>query len=189
MRRSILWLAAGLLLAGCGSGPRLYNHAVHIGYSPTEFGYGAGRRDLKTVIRGDPLGLGEEAFAAAVVEALNRHPPSPQPTHFTLEPGESAREAYRAVLLFDAPPGVLPGAICREPPDVPVVETEDEVRVAAAFCRYRGALTRVTGEAYRISGVDDPAFDRLIGQIVLALFPRRDPSEEDDDPRLLLIRN
>ena len=44
-------LVGGLLIAGCAGQPVLYNHFVNSGYSPTEFGVGAGRKDLRTVLQ------------------------------------------------------------------------------------------------------------------------------------------
>ena len=51
-------------LAGCVGAPSTYGEFVQSTYSPTEFGFGAARRDLWTQFRGDPFGLGDEAFQA-----------------------------------------------------------------------------------------------------------------------------
>lgn len=179
-RRSVLPLCALALLAGCADLPLVYNQSVANVYNPTEFGYGAGRRDLTTVIRGDPFDMGQERFADAVIEVLNRHEPRPQPTNFTTTPGESARPAYRVLLLFDAPAAVSRLEVCRGSSAVPQVDPGDEVRVTAAFCRSGGALSSLTAEIGQVEGVDDPAFDRLIGQVVALLFPTTDPTEDDD---------
>ena len=95
--------SGGLLIAGCAGQPVLYNHFINSGYSPTEFGVGAGRKDLRTVLHGDPFGVGEAEFAAATIALLNRHQPFLQPTHFTTTPGENASPRHRMVLIFDQP--------------------------------------------------------------------------------------
>lgn len=175
-------LALGLLflLAGCAERTLVYNQSISPAYRTTEFGYGAGRRDLTTEIRGDPFNMGQENFDRALVEILNRHEPRPQPTHFTTTPGDSARPAYRALLLFDAPPAVSSLRVCRGPSAVPQVDPGETVRVTAAFCRSGGALTSLTAEVDAPAGVDDPAFDRLIGQVVALLFPLHNPDRDDD---------
>lgn len=171
-----------LALAGCTGATRVYNVEVTPSYTLAEFGYGAGRRDLRTTVRGDPFAMGEERFAAAVVDALQNHQPRPQPTHYTLAPGPDARPAYRAVFVFDGPPATG-RAICMDPPALPRVASEpDRVRVLAAFCRHAGVLTRVTGAVDGAQGVDDPRFQALLNQLVAQLFPLVDPQQRDDDP-------
>ena len=43
------------------------------------------------------------------------------------------------------------------------------------------------GKVDGVERLDDPRFDRLLGQIVLALFPPTDPNQ-DDEPLLLVGR-
>lgn len=180
----LLSLLGVLAVAGCAGAPSVYSPYVSSAYNRTEFGVGAGRKDLEVDVRGDPFEMGHDAFSEAVVEALQRHQPRPQPTHFTLKPGEGANPAYRAVLLFDAPPAVNALSACRS--DVPVVETApDAVRVHAMFCRNQGTLTKITGGAEGVQGVDDPKFDALIGQIVAQLFPLKDPQRDDRNPLIV----
>lgn len=180
-------LLGSAMVTGCGGSTVLYNHHVYNSYSPVEFGVVAGRKDLKTVVYGDPFGMGQDAFAGATVEVLNRFNPPPQPTNFTLEPGESANLAYRVVLVFDAP-RVSIIRLCQEPPPgVPEeAETDGTLHVAAAFCLNRGELTSIKGKVAGVQGVDDPRFDRLLSQVVIALFPRSDPNQ-DDDANILLV--
>lgn len=159
-------------MVGCSDGPVIIDTYVATAYTPSEFGRGAGRRDLLTEIRGDPLALGSAPFAAAVVELLNLHEPRPQPTTFTLAPGASANPAYRVVLLFDGPRAVNSLSVCRQPPasEPPPADT---LRVTAAFCRGGTTLTKVTGETDAVSGPDDPKLDALLAQVVRDLFPIR----------------
>ena len=171
MLRLAAFCLALLGLAACTGAPRTYGEQVRSGYSPTEFGYGAARRDLWTQVRGDPFGLGDEAFQAAVIDILAHHPPKPQPTHFTTDPGDDADTDYRVVFLFDPPRSYTTGRLCRLPLDLPEGRGGNEpLQVAAAFCRYEGVLTSVRGELDLAAGPVDPAFDALIGQMVDALF-------------------
>ncbi len=183
MRRPWLALVTVLLLCGCAGQTLVYDNQLSPAYRPTEYGYGAGRRDLTTVIRGDPFQLGDEAFQARFVEILNRHQPLLQPTHFTTTPGPSARPIYRAVFLFDVGT-VIPNRLCSEPLNVPSVDTGKTVRVTAAFCRWQGYLSTVTGEV-EVESIDDPRLDNLIGQMILLLFPPIDPTR-DKGPRWIV---
>jgi hypothetical protein len=181
------WALSGLaLVGGCAGSPVISNQAVYTRYSPVEFGVVAGRKDLRTVVHGDPFGMGEERFAEAAVAALNRYEPPPQPTNFTLEPGESANPSYRVVLMFDAP-DISIIRLCQEPlPSAPPGAADDDaLHVSAAFCLRQGELTAVKGRVAGVETVDDPGFHSLLGQIVIALFPRSDPTQDDD--KMLLI--
>ena len=147
------------------------------------------RRDLWTQFRGDPFGLGDEAFQAGMIELLAHHPPKPQPTNFTTTPGENADTDYRVVFLFDPPKTLLRTRLCRLPLKVQKgAGGPQPLHVAAAFCRNEGVLTSVRGQLDAATGLDDPAFDALIGQMVDALFPNVDPDRDGDDFPFLLRR-
>jgi hypothetical protein len=178
MRCDWIGLATVFLLGGCTGQTLVYNDQLSHAYRPTEYGYGAGGRDFTTVIQGDPFQIGEQDFQAQFVELLNRHQPILQPTHFTTTPGPSARPIYRAVFLFNTKE-VLPNQICAQPLDVPAADLENRVRVIAAFCRWQGYLSTVTGEI-EADSIDDPRFDSMIGQMIFLLFPPIDPSEDDN---------
>jgi hypothetical protein len=121
-----------LLVGGCAGQTLVYNTQLSPAYRPTAYGYGAGRRDLTTVIHGDPFPGSEQQFQAQFVELLNRHQPMLQPTYFTLTPGPSARPLYRAVYLLYYV-HAIPDHICREPFRVPPADLGPTVRVTAAF--------------------------------------------------------
>ena len=179
------WIALVLVLTfglgGCVGAPRTYGETVRSPYSPTEFGYGAGRRDLWTQFRGDPFELGDEEFQARMIEILAHHPPKPQPTNFTTAPGDSADTDYRVVFVFDPPTSFLNGDLCRLPLRLPKgAGGTKPLNAAAAFCRNQGVLTAVRGNLDLAAGTDDPAFDALIGQMVDELFPNFNPNQDDD---------
>jgi len=183
MRCTWIGLATVLLLGGCAGQTLVYNDQLSPAYRPTEFGYGAGRRDFTTVIGGDPFQLGEETFQEQFVALLNRHQPILQPTHFTTTPGPSARPEFKAVLLFNRAI-VLPNQVCRAPDQVPVAELGSTTRLTATFCR-GGYLSTVTGELENVTDIDDPRFERLIGQMVPLLFPPIDPTRDGNERFLI----
>ncbi|MGI9500175.1 MAG: hypothetical protein ACR2P3_09065 [Geminicoccaceae bacterium] len=185
------WIAISVLIAlglsGCVGSPRTYGETVRSTYSPTEFGFGAARRDLWTQVRGNPFEtgpfeIGDDAFQSALIDILAHHPPKPQPTNFTTDPGESADTDYRVVFLFDPPRSYTSGRLCHLPLELPSGQGGAKpLNVAAAFCRNEGLLTSVRGSLDLAAGPDDPAFDALIGQMVDELFPNFNPSQDDDD--------
>ncbi len=182
MRWIALFILLSLGLNGCVCSPRTYGETVRSPYSPTEFGFGAGRRDLWTQFRGDPFEIGDEAFQAGMIEILAHHPPKPQPTNFTTDPGDSADTDYRVVFLFDPPLSFTSGQLCRLPLKLPKGPgITKPLSAAAAFCRNERTLTSVRGSLDLAAGLDDPAFDALIGQMVDELFPNFNPNQDNDD--------
>ncbi len=169
-------------LTGCVGAPTTYGQSIRSSYSPTEFGYGAARRDLWTQFRGDPFELGDGTFQAAMIDILAHHPPKPQPTNFTTDPDETADTDYRVVFIFDPPTSFLRSQLCRLPIELPSGGAQTKpLRVAAAFCRNEGPLTSIRGELDFVESIEDPAFDALIGQMIDGLFPNFNPDQDDDD--------
>lgn len=168
------------LLAACAGESTIYNDRISSAYRPYEYGYGAGRRDLTTVIVGNPFDIDQAELDTRLLAMLNESPTFLQPTNFTTTPGPSARPQFRAVVLFNRRI-VLPSAACRAPERVPVDELGDTTRVQLLFCRYGGWLSTVTGELEGVTGIDDPRFHRLIRQMVPLLFPPVDPTDDDQD--------
>jgi hypothetical protein len=188
MRIAVLAACALVLLAACAGQSTIYNEMISAAYRPYEYGYGAGRRDLTTVIVGNPFDIDQAELETRLVAMLNESPTFLQPTNFTTTPGPSARPQYRAVLLFNRQI-VLPSQACRAPDRVPVAELGQTTRLTALFCRRGGYLSTVTGELQGVTGIDDPRFNRLVRQMVPLLFPPIDPTRDDhDDMRFLFTR-
>jgi hypothetical protein len=167
MRIAVI-VAAGWLLAACAGQSLIYNNMLSPAYRPYDFGYGAGRRDLTTIIVGNPFEIDQAELETRLVAMLNESPTFLQPTNFTTTPGPSARPQYRAVLLFN-----------RGPDRVPVAELGETMRLIAVFCRHAGFLSQVTGEVEGVTGIDDPRFRGLVRQMVPLLFPPIDPTEDE----------
>jgi hypothetical protein len=178
-------VALGLaVLAGCAGQSTIYNSMISSGYRPYLYGYGAGRRDLTTVVVGNPFDLDQQQMTDRLLAKFNARPTLLQPTHFTTTPGPSARPEFKAVLLFNRAI-VLPNQVCRAPDQVPVAELGTTTRLTATFCR-GGYLSTVTGELENVTDIDDPRFETLIGQIVPLLFPPIDPTREEEGVRFLI---
>jgi hypothetical protein len=173
------------LVAACAGQSIVYNNMISAAYRPYDYGYGAGRRDLTTLIVGDPFDLDQAELETQLVAMLNESPTFLQPTNFTTTPGPSARPQYRAVFLFNRQI-VLPAVACRAPEQIPVAEPGETTRLTAVFCRYGGFLSTVTGELEGVTGIDDPRFYRLIRQMVPLLFPPIDPTRDEEDVPFLI---
>jgi hypothetical protein len=186
--RIALLAASGWLLAACAGQSTIYNNMLSSAYRPYEYGYGAGRRDLTTIIVGNPFDIDQAELNTRLVAMLNESPTFLQPTHFTTTPGPSARPQYRAVFLFNRQI-VLPGLACRAPEQIPAAELGATTRLVAVFCRYGGYLSTVTGELRNVTGIDDPNFRRMIGQMVPLLFPPIDPTQDNDNFPFLIVNN
>jgi hypothetical protein len=177
--------AVGLVaLAGCAGQSTIYNSMISSAYRPYLYGYGAGRRDLTTIVLGNPFDLDQTQMEQRLLAKFNARPTLLQPTHFTTTPGPSARPEFKAVLLFNRAI-VLPNRVCRAPDQVPVADLGTTMRLTATFCR-GGYLSTVTGELENVTDIDDPRLDQLIGQMVPLLFPPFDPTQDENGMRFLI---
>jgi hypothetical protein len=178
-------LVVGLAgLVGCAGQSRIYNSMISSAYRPYLYGYGAGRRDLTTIIVGNPFGMDQEQLDARLVAMLNKSPTFLQPTNFTTTPGPSARREFQAVILLNRAI-VLPNQACRAPEQVPAAELGSTTRLTAIFCR-GGYLSAVTGELQDVTGIDDPRLEQLTRQMVPLLFPPIDPTRDHEGMRFLI---
>jgi hypothetical protein len=175
------------LVAACAGQSIVYNNMISAAYRPYLYGYGAGRRDLTTIIVGHPFDIDQDQLDTKLVAMLNESPTFLQPTNFTTTPGQSARPEFKAVILFNRAI-VLPNQVCRSPEQVPVAELGTTLRLSATFCQYGGYLSTVTGELKDVTGVDDPRFHQLIRQMVPLLFPPIDPTRDDHDVPFLISK-
>jgi len=172
MYRKLVAVAFIALTAACASsGVTLTRQFVDTAYSPNEFGYAGAGRDLRVVVAGNPFGGDAAAFGTAVTDAMQRSHLG-QRTHFTTSPGETAREGYRVLMLFNPPNALNSMRLCREEPSaLPTEATGDGIAVYGAFCRDDKALTSIKGHASSAAAASDPAFADLVGQVTTGLFP------------------
>lgn len=176
-------LAAGL--AACGPGiSRVMPGPTTSIYSPTEFSYAAGGRDLRTVVMGNPFGGDPASFAQRVTALMQGKHFGPR-THFTPTPGDTARSDYRVLMVFN-PGEAIPAtglcsrpAIATRPPSPP--GTPQPIELQAAFCRGNTLASAATGYVDGVTGPQDGSFVSLVGGTTLALFPPDDPNRSGDD--------
>jgi hypothetical protein len=164
-------LFLGILVAACGGGVRLTHQDISPVYTSGEFAYAGAGRDLRVVVAGNPFGGDRAEFDNAVTGYMKGNHWG-QATNFTTTPGESARDTYHVVMLFN-PPETFPGIkLCREEPEALPTETRDVgVVLFAAFCRRNESLTEIKGYIEAAGGPADANFGDLVAGVTLGLFP------------------
>ena len=121
--------------------------------------------------------------APAVLNALLTN--DPRRHQFTAEPPATLQGGYRVLLAFDRPVG---GGlhVCRDPftgsaPAPAPAAAPTRISVYGAFCLGPALLSEAVATAPRITTPDDPRLARLMGDLLIALMPFRDPYDNGDD--------
>lgn len=168
-----LLLLMGILVAACGGTVRLTQQEISPVYKASEFAYAGAGRDLKVVVAGNPFGGDQAEFNGAVTGYMQGNHWG-QPTNFTTAPGETARETYHVVMLFNPPKTFSGMKLCREKPaDLPTEARGAGVVLFAAFCRRNESLTEIKGYTEAAGGLADPNFGDLVAAVTQGLFPPR----------------
>ena len=178
MRMQFLIIATlSPLLAGACQ-PEVYSVTQDRLYSPSEFRFAAGAKEVFTNIRGNPFGSPDGQFEALVLGAMQRgvqHIDTAlvrRPT-FTTRRERAARPDYRITLVLNPKEGVGAAEVCSAPDGVAIAPGGGGLRARMVFCRDGRVLSTSFGA---ITGVDDPAdpgFRRMIAHMTRELFPHR----------------
>ena len=187
-----------LLLAAAAVAACDYNHRrsyVEPTYRPSLFNYAAGGRDLEVQTVGNPYaarGLGDQDFPEFIVASMQGHNLG-QPTNFTTAPGDTARDQYKVVIVFNPVEPATYRSLCEG--EAQSGPTEEKVRVKAAFCqggRSSGerVLTGVRADVVAEAGPNSDAFQRMMAGVTRDLFPLQDQDFDNDDcpGRLIFCR-
>lgn len=193
MRKFVLPLAAVVLTTGCiGMGPtRISYRDVDTAYTLNEFNAAGASGEMRTIVLGDPFGIGRERFGEAVSDAMYGHHFG-IPVEFATGAAENANRHYKVVMAFDAPVGQGSASLCGVDADEAAQQPssargEDRMHVVAAFCRGGIALTHLSGELAGATGPDDPAFQGFVAQVTSLLFPLNNPDAPNRDGREIFI--
>lgn len=175
-----LSLFIGMFLAACGGDVRLTQQEISPVYTAGEFAYAGAGRDLRVVVAGNPFG-GDRAALERATTGHMRGSHWGQATNFTTAPGDSVRESYHVVMLFNPPKTFSGMRLCREKPaDLPSETRDDGVVLFAAFCRRNESLTEIKGYVATADGLAGPIFGDLVAMVTQGLFP---PKRRFDDDR------
>jgi hypothetical protein len=172
------WTVAAILcsafwLTGCEA-PRV----VESWPSPDQplspiYDYGAGGRDLRLIVQGNPFPMTDDAFARAVENEV-QVPLTRQPTRPRLAPGPTARPNYAVVFVFQPSPTFDLYDACQmrgQPVAVlrPDTGQRPSVKLVSAFCvsgrPYSGAYGWVNASA-----AEEPQFRAMMQDTMAALF-------------------
>ncbi|HYD30792.1 MAG TPA: hypothetical protein VEB64_08005 [Azospirillaceae bacterium] len=149
-------------------------------YSPQEFSYAAGGRDLHTVVAGNPFGGDQAAFARRVTNLMQGKHFGPR-THFTTMPNETARRDYRVMMVFNPGDAMTATGLCEReviPTAPPSASTGQprSIQLQAVFCRGSSLASTATGWVEGVTSPEDGSFESLVGSTTMALFPQEDPT-------------
>ena len=186
MKPRMFAASSALLLAACvATGPTRISHSTtDSGYHLTEVFHAGAPGAMRTVVTGDPFGVGRERFDEAVTAAMYGHHFGPD-MEFVTDPTDELNRHYKVVMMFDAPVSTGSHEICGTPPQPePAAATtaaapDEPVYVLAAFCRDDLPLTDLAGVMAR-TGVDDQAFESFVAQVTMRLFPSDNPEAHPD---------
>ena len=162
-RRSIAFISALALLAGCGTGTVNYVH-VDSSYDPTHMARIPYTGPLYADVSGNPFGIPQEELQRLVNDAI-------QPSSAKSETGQGVR-----VHIAFGPTAADRGSACSMGGTQQMSST---ISVVAALCRGGGsATTYLIGSVDDIRGPSDPRFESFLRQVTVQLFPRVDPNRE-----------
>ncbi len=185
MRSRLIVLVLAFLAVSCGGAiVRLTQQEVSPSYKAGEFGYAGARGAIRVIVAGDSLGADPLALGKAVTDAMQGRHWGPR-TNFTTLDHPGVRPSYRVVMMFNPAPTMVGMRLCREDPStLPIVRPVDEIVLFSAFCRGGESMTEIKGRIAGATGLDNPAFAELVGQVTHALFPpdRRFEGEQGGAP-------
>ncbi len=175
--RLALTCALAGMLAACSGGSLINYSYVSDNYQPYELSYAAGKGGMLTEVVGNPFASGKEALDRRVTKSFEESHFGPELPFFTKAPGEY-RSPYRVVVLFNPAPHANGAQLCSRP-DRPQGPWGQAIGVLASFCASDSRITTAAGSLAGASGPDDPAFQQLMRQVALNLFPPRSNNQND----------
>jgi hypothetical protein len=185
MRSNLLVAVLAFLAVSCGgANVRLFQQEVSPSYKAGEFGYAGARGAIRVIVAGDSLDTDVAILGDAVTDAMQGRHWGPR-TNFATQDHPGIRPSYRVVMMFNPAPTMIGMRLCREDPaTLPVVRPGAGIVLFSAFCRGGETMTEIKGRIAGATGLGNPAFAELVGQVTHALFPpdRRFEGEESGAP-------
>lgn len=170
MRLAFAVLGPTLMLAACTSGVSITHNYIPQRGVPGHADYAATQGMTPVIMLNSPYP------SPAVLAALQKN--NPRPLVFTSDAPASLKGGYRVLLAFEPmPTGGL--YVCREPfetgASATARATASTTNVYGAFCLGPALISEAVASSPRIDAPNDPRLSRLMGDLLSALMPYRDP--------------
>lgn len=172
----LVFVAAAL--GGCAGSPIVHSSYYNSAYTPSHVTLAAASGPSLAVIRFDPFPSDRDN--AAVVAAMQGRNFGPK-MFFTQTPRPDDRYGYKVVLDFSSASARYATQCVAPPTPAATTPPADSIVVTASFCVGAILLTDASGSISGVRGPDDPAFQRLIADLLAALTPPYDPNRRGDD--------
>jgi hypothetical protein len=142
---------------------------------------------MPTAVFGNPFAVDKAAFDRVVTDAMYRKNPGIA-VRFSTQIDDPQRWLYRVIMYFDPPVGVSGHTACDPNATLQsAAQNVDRLVLLAALCRGNRSLSEIRGTTSRGSGPDDPSFRSLITQVVLNMFPTRNPNLDTECRQSVLL--
>jgi hypothetical protein len=165
--RALALLAAGLGLSSCADTSTIHYSYYNSAYTTSHVDLAAASGQSLAVIRSNPFP--EDIDNRGVVAAMQGRNFG-QKMYFAQVERPDDKYGYKVILDFSGQRGGYDQ--CAQPPS-PAAQTKatGEISVLATFCVGDLLLTDALGSTGGATGPDDPRFQQLIGDIMVALTP------------------
>jgi hypothetical protein len=160
------------VLSGCADRSVIHYSYYNSAYTPGHVGLAAASGQSLAVIRNNPFP--QDSDNRGVVAAMQGRNLGPR-MYFAQVERPDDRYGYKVILDFGGARGGYDQ--CARPP-TPAATTPPggPISVLATFCVGDVLLTDALGSISGASGPEDPRFQRLIGDLLVALTPPYDPN-------------
>lgn len=170
--RSVALLLGGLSLCGCAGTSVISHNYYSSAYTPSQVDLAAASGPSVAIIRNNPFPADRDnAGVLAAMQGRNLG----SRLYFSQTPRPDDKYGYRVILDFGS--SARNSAYqCQGESTPPVASPRSgRIDVIATFCVGDRLLTDAAGSVSGATGPDDPSFQRLIGDIMVALTPPYEP--------------
>jgi len=169
-------LALSAVLCGCAGTSVVHHNYYNSAYEPGHIALAAANSPSLAVIRNDPFP--QDRSGEGVLAAMQGRNLGPR-MYFSQTPRPDDKYGYKVILSFGGAvpeagyaPGYGASYQCQAgPAPAAAAPAGGTISVDAAFCVGNLLLTDASGSISGATGPDDPRFQRLIGDIMVALTP------------------
>lgn len=177
----MLMSAAALAIAGCAQGVIVYEPVYQQLFTDGDFESATLTGELRTAVHGSPFaqagaGDGIAAATTSAMKGANRG----KEVVFTTSPKGKGSGGYHVVMLFNPLLAVSPEEICAGADGLGEKPGPGAVRLMSGFCFHDTLLSTAGGRISGASGPKDPAFQALVRDVTLSLFPAYDHVDRGD---------